>query len=145
MRMGRARSSLASFLLSGLGIAVLIFLVMPIFIVVPMSFSASRFLSFPPTALSPRWYLEFFGSPDPYYDYEIIAMMHAISRRVGIEDFALLLNSIGCGSPDCRGGYVVRINSYFEDRRGELCEDCRRRPEKNPLRIPDCKPDACDH
>ncbi len=64
MRRGRERSSLASLLLSGLGIAVLIFLVMPIFIVVPMSFSASRFLSFPPTALSPRWYLEFFGSPE---------------------------------------------------------------------------------
>jgi histidyl-tRNA synthetase len=86
---------------------------------------------------------EFFGSPDPYYDYEIIAMMHAISRRVGIEDFALLLNSIGCGSPDCRGGYVVRLKSYFEERRGELCEDCRRRLEKNPLRILDCKQEGC--
>ena len=44
------------------GVAVLIFLVLPIFIVVPMSFSASRFLAFPPPAWSLRWYNEYFGS-----------------------------------------------------------------------------------
>ena len=46
------------------GVAVLVFLVLPIFIVVPMSFSASRFLAFPPPAWSLRWYSEYFGSPE---------------------------------------------------------------------------------
>lgn len=46
------------------GVAVLIFLVLPIFIVVPMSFSASRFLAFPPPAWSLRWYNDYFSSPE---------------------------------------------------------------------------------
>ena len=46
------------------GVAVLVFLVLPIFIVVPMSFSASRFLAFPPPAWSLRWYDEYFGSAE---------------------------------------------------------------------------------
>jgi putative spermidine/putrescine transport system permease protein len=46
------------------GVGVLVFLVLPIFIVVPMSFSASRFLAFPPPAWSLRWYSEYFGSPE---------------------------------------------------------------------------------
>ena len=64
MEANHGSSGFASLPLAVLGIAVLVFLVMPIFIVVPMSFSATRFLSFPPTALSTRWYLEFFGSPE---------------------------------------------------------------------------------
>src|SRR5215211_6405363 len=53
-----------SLLLTAVGISVLIYLVLPIFIVVPMSFSASRFLSFPPPSLSVRWYTEYFGSSE---------------------------------------------------------------------------------
>jgi putative spermidine/putrescine transport system permease protein len=51
-------------LLTVTGVAILAFLVLPIFIVVPMSFSASRFLAFPPPAWSLRWYLEYFGSAE---------------------------------------------------------------------------------
>jgi putative spermidine/putrescine transport system permease protein len=51
-------------LLACLGVAALIFLVLPIFIVIPMSFSASRFLAFPPPAWSLRWYKEYFGSAE---------------------------------------------------------------------------------
>jgi putative spermidine/putrescine transport system permease protein len=47
-----------------IGVGVLIFLVLPIFIVVPMSFSASRFLAFPPPAWSLRWFEEYFSSPE---------------------------------------------------------------------------------
>ena len=46
------------------GVGVLVFLVLPIFIVVPMSFSASRFLAFPPPSWSLRWYAEYFGSAE---------------------------------------------------------------------------------
>ena len=51
-------------LLTVAGVVVLVFLVLPIFIVVPMSFSASRFLAFPPPAWSLRWYGEYFGSAE---------------------------------------------------------------------------------
>ena len=55
---------LSRILLTFAGVAILVFLVLPIFIVVPMSFSASRFLAFPPPAWSLRWYLEYFGSAE---------------------------------------------------------------------------------
>ncbi len=86
---------------------------------------------------------EFFGSADPYYDYEVIAMMHAISKKVGIGDFTLLVNSIGCPGADCRGGYIEKLRSYFTDHREALCEDCIRRLDRNPLRILDCKQEGC--
>jgi len=55
---------LSRILLTVAGVVILVFLVLPIFIVVPMSFSASRFLAFPPPAWSLRWYLEYFGSAE---------------------------------------------------------------------------------
>lgn len=55
---------LSRILLAIAGVAILVFLVLPIFIVVPMSFSASRFLAFPPTAWSLRWYVEYFGGAE---------------------------------------------------------------------------------
>lgn len=53
-----------SLLLTIVGVSVLTYLILPIFIVVPMSFSASRFLSFPPPSWSLRWYFEYFGSAE---------------------------------------------------------------------------------
>jgi putative spermidine/putrescine transport system permease protein len=57
-------TALSRILLTVAGVAILAFLVLPIFIVVPMSFSASRFLAFPPPSWSLRWYLEYFGSAE---------------------------------------------------------------------------------
>lgn len=54
----------SSFVLPTVGCAVVLFLILPIFIVVPMSFSATRFLSFPPPSLSLRWYHEYVRSPE---------------------------------------------------------------------------------
>ncbi len=84
---------------------------------------------------------EFFGSEDPYYDFEIIAIMDGIARRLGIAGYRLLLNSIGC--PDCRKEYIADLVRYYEERKDELCEDCRRRLYKNPLRLLDCKNSRC--
>lgn len=55
---------LSRLLLAVAGVAILVFLVLPIFIVMPMSFSASRFLAFPPPAWSWRWYAEYFSSAE---------------------------------------------------------------------------------
>ncbi len=84
---------------------------------------------------------EFFGSEDPYYDFEIIAIIDGIARRLGISGYRLLLNSIGC--PDCRKEYIADLVRYYEERKSELCEDCQRRLYKNPLRLLDCKNPRC--
>lgn len=84
---------------------------------------------------------EFFGSGDPYYDFEIIAMMDAISRRTGITGYTLLLNSIGC--PSCRGPYLEELKRYYSRHIDGLCEDCVRRLSTNTLRLLDCKQEKC--
>ena len=53
----------------------------------------------------------------------------------------LLLNSLGDES--CRPAYRERLREFGEAHRAELCENCRRRLEKNPLRILDCKEEGC--
>ncbi len=84
---------------------------------------------------------EFFGSSDPYYDFEVIYIMDMISRLLEISDYRILLNSIGC--PDCRGGYISELKEYFTRKKDQLCDDCKIRLEKNPLRILDCKNEPC--
>ncbi len=84
---------------------------------------------------------ELFGSGDPWYDFEVISMMDTIAKRVGIGDYSLLINSIGC--PECRAGYVRELDAYFRGRKNLLCKDCATRLERNPLRLLDCKQDSC--
>ncbi len=84
---------------------------------------------------------EFFGSGDPYYDYEIMAMGDEIAREAGIEDYSLLINSIGC--PDDREAYVAELKNYYRKKVNDLCDDCKKRLEKNTLRLLDCKNDSC--
>ncbi len=86
--------------------------------------------------------VEFFGSSHPYYDYEVIAVMDAVSKRIGVGDYELLLNSIGC--PECRGNYIRDLENYYRSHVDELCDDCRRRLEKNTLRLLDCKQEGCN-
>jgi putative spermidine/putrescine transport system permease protein len=64
MRVGRAWFGIGHWVLNIVAIGILFFLVLPTVIVVPMSFSSSRFLAFPPPAFSFRWYTEYFGSAE---------------------------------------------------------------------------------
>lgn len=84
---------------------------------------------------------EMYGSASPAADAEMIAMVDAFLRRLGIKGIALNINSIGC--PTCRGEYHKALKSYFEGRKGELCGTCQERLEKNPMRILDCKSPIC--
>lgn len=84
---------------------------------------------------------EMYGSASPAADMEMIAMVDAFLRRLGIKGVALNINSIGC--PKCRGEYHKALKSYFEGRKDELCGTCRERLEKNPMRILDCKSPIC--
>jgi len=83
---------------------------------------------------------EAIGSESALIDAEVIEMVVEILRGVGLQDFALLLNSVGC--PDCRPRYVAALREALKDVSGGMCEDCRRRSVTNPLRVLDCKVEA---
>lgn len=76
----------------------------------------------------------------PYLDAEVIAMAYRILENLNINKAKVYINTLG--SDDTRKNYTVALKSYFEPFLGELCEDCRRRFDKNPLRMLDCKVDA---
>ena len=84
---------------------------------------------------------EMYGSADPLADAEVILLGSSIFERFGFKDVRLEINSIGC--PECRAKYLEALRAYFEDRKGELCETCLGRLERNPMRILDCKSPVC--
>lgn len=85
--------------------------------------------------------IELFGAQRASADAECIGVALELFRRVGVRDLAVHINSIGC--PECRPNYHAALKEYLNGRIGELCETCRERLEKNPLRVLDCKEAAC--
>lgn len=85
--------------------------------------------------------VECFGAGDPMADAEVILLARAILRKLGLGGYRLEINSIGC--PVCRAKYSEALRSYFGERRERLCETCRGRLERNPMRIFDCKSPEC--
>ena len=85
--------------------------------------------------------VEMAGSPHPAADAEVIGLARQILERVGVHNVELHINSIGC--PDCRKRYHEALRSYFMPHRGELCETCQERLDKNPMRLLDCKSPVC--
>ncbi|MBQ6907541.1 MAG: histidine--tRNA ligase, partial [Clostridia bacterium] len=85
--------------------------------------------------------VESFGSPDASIDAEVISMAINLLNDLNIKDIKLYINSIGC--PSCREKYNIKLKKYFEKYKDELCETCRTRLEKNPMRIIDCKVPHC--
>jgi len=85
---------------------------------------------------------EFFGSDNPYYDYEIISMVNKILQTIGIKEYKLLINSIGCKK--CRKSYIEELKKYYENKKENLCDDCKRRLDENTLRLLDCKVNSCN-
>jgi histidyl-tRNA synthetase len=85
---------------------------------------------------------ECLGARAPQTDAELIGMLTAFLREIGIADVSLQLNSLGC--TDCRPAYRVLLSEYLRSLEASVfCEDCRRRLEMNPLRVLDCKVAAC--
>ena len=85
--------------------------------------------------------LEMAGSASPAADAEVISLAKTILDRLEVKNIKLYINSIGC--PECRAKYHQALRSYFEARKDELCDTCRDRLEKNPMRILDCKSPIC--
>lgn len=84
---------------------------------------------------------EMYGSALPSADADMIAMVKSLLDRLGLKDIELFINSIGC--PECRAKYHEALKAYFSARRDELCDTCKERLEKNPMRILDCKSEIC--
>lgn len=86
--------------------------------------------------------VELFGAAGATADVEVIAMVNTILTRLGISDIQLVINSIGC--PHCRPQYNEMLKSYFSDNEDKLCDTCKGRLQRNPLRILDCKSPDCN-
>ena len=84
---------------------------------------------------------EVFGSPGPSIDVEVISLLAMLFDRLGLRQVGLNINSIGC--PECRSEYNEKLKEYFRPHLQQLCENCRNRFERNPLRIIDCKEERC--
>ncbi len=84
--------------------------------------------------------VESLGSMHPHVDIEVIAMLHELYARLGIEGLTLQVNSLGDSA--CRGAYREALKKYLNTKLPTLCADCNRRYETNPLRVLDCKVDA---
>lgn len=85
--------------------------------------------------------VEFYGSPTPETDGEVISLAYMFLKKMGVTGLLLKINSIGC--PTCRAQYNAALREYLAGRVGDMCENCRTRFEKNPLRILDCKVPTC--
>lgn len=85
--------------------------------------------------------VECIGAASPSADAEVIALANHVLDAVGIEKISLEINSIGC--PECRKDYLAALKSYFEKHIDELCDTCKDRLSRNPMRILDCKSPVC--
>ncbi|SHN50048.1 histidine--tRNA ligase [Desulfovibrio litoralis] len=85
---------------------------------------------------------ECIGAVEPQADAEIILMLMNFLTKLGLKNIELEINSLGC--KECRPEYKKALDAYFSKiPKDELCEDCRRRLETNPLRLLDCKVPHC--
>jgi histidyl-tRNA synthetase len=80
---------------------------------------------------------EAIGSESPLIDAEVIEMVVDILRRVGLDGFNLLINSVGC--PKCRPAFNELLREKLAEMAPRMCGDCQRRAVTNPLRVLDCK------
>ncbi len=85
--------------------------------------------------------VEVFGAMEPSLDAEVIALSLYVFRALGLEEFTLQLNSVGC--PLCRDAYRICLQEELKDKLSRFCPDCAGRIHKNPLRILDCKQESC--
>ncbi|MBF0610934.1 MAG: histidine--tRNA ligase [Magnetococcales bacterium] len=85
---------------------------------------------------------ELFGPATAVADAEVMSMVMSYLRAVGVSSqLTLEINSLGC--PSCRPAFRQSLTDYFSALKSNLCEDCQRRLERNPLRILDCKQEQC--
>ena len=79
--------------------------------------------------------IEMFGSDSPTADAEVIAIGQTLLKRLGIKKVELHINSLG--GPECREKYNETLKTFLYAKQEHLCELCRERMDKNPLRVLD--------
>lgn len=85
--------------------------------------------------------IECIGASSPAADAEVIGVANQVLNVIGVEKIALQINSIGC--PECRKDYQKALKEYFEANIDKLCDTCKDRLSRNPMRILDCKSPVC--
>lgn len=85
--------------------------------------------------------VEILGASSPLADVEVIVLAYRLFQKLGLQNLELRINSIG--DKNCRNAYKKELISYYESQKDMLCEDCKQRLSKNPLRLLDCKEDNC--
>ncbi len=85
--------------------------------------------------------IEVFGTNDMIADAEVICLGHDFLQELGIKDVELQINSVGC--PECRQVHRKALRDFLRPKYDELCNTCKDRYERNPLRIMDCKSEIC--
>lgn len=87
--------------------------------------------------------VEVIGEADPLIDAQVLHLMYEILRGLQLEQFRIEVNSIGHPAPNCRQAYVALLKTHVQAHRAKLCQDCKERLKRNPLRILDCKEEKC--
>ncbi|MEW6266090.1 MAG: histidine--tRNA ligase [Thermodesulfobacteriota bacterium] len=85
--------------------------------------------------------VEAFNDPSPQMDAEIIVLLAHFLNEVGLDRLTVHVNSLGCA--ECRPAFRRALESFLRGVRGDLCPDCQRRLETNPVRVIDCKVPRC--
>ncbi|MGM0548311.1 MAG: histidine--tRNA ligase [Bacillota bacterium] len=85
--------------------------------------------------------VEAIASNDPALDAEIISLGIRLLQKFGLNELELNLNSVGC--QECRPDYVAKLKKYLTKNKEQLCDNCKSRIERSPLRVLDCKNKNC--
>ncbi|BEO93508.1 histidine--tRNA ligase [Fusobacterium nucleatum] len=83
--------------------------------------------------------LEVFGEKSPKVDAEVIAIGYKFLEKLGITDLEVKINSVG--SKESRTIYREKLIEHFSKHLDDMCDDCKDRINRNPLRLLDCKVD----
>ncbi|MBQ4339823.1 MAG: histidine--tRNA ligase [Firmicutes bacterium] len=84
---------------------------------------------------------EIFGSASPMADAEIVSIAADMFEALGMKEIELRINSVGC--PECRAKHREALKAFLADKFDGLCDTCKGRYNKNPMRILDCKSKEC--
>jgi len=85
--------------------------------------------------------IELIGASTPQADVEVLLVLHCFLSDLGFDDLVIVLNNLG--DPEDRPRFIEKFKAELEPHRAELCSDCQRRWNANPLRILDCKVTRC--
>lgn len=88
-----------------------------------------------------QWGFEILGDNDPFYDGEMIVATLDFLRALKLKDVKVRINTIGCRV--CRPTYREKLRQFYSREKSNVCRDCERRFDKNPLRLLDCEEENC--